>query len=354
MEGHAMPYLRNCWYLAAWSDRLEAGKVIARTILDEPVALFRGRDGKIGALEDRCPHRFAPLSAGKVNDVGAVVCGYHGLGFGRDGVCVRNPHGPIPSALKVRSWPVVDLHGIIWIWMGAAEACDQKLIPDFSWFERAPSTAKSHDEILSGGGGYDLYVDNIMDLSHTDYLHADTLGGGGVAFSKPDITTTDSWIEVVWQSRDAHPPAMYPRMIPNLPELVDLTLRVRWFPASIMRLDGEVRHKNMSGDDCHRAIAAHIFTPESEGTTHYFYAIARNFAEEDEACNSMIAEARSRIFRTEDKPMIERVHARMEGRDFWEMKPLLLRIDIGAVHVRRRLKKLIEDEAGRRLVLAAT
>src|SRR3546814_4688204 len=77
-----------------------------------------------------------------------------------------------------------------------------------------------------------LYVDNIMDLSHTDHLHADTLGGGGVVFNKPKVTSTDEWIEVAWQSRSTRPPAFYPRMIPNLPELVDLTLRVRWFAAS--------------------------------------------------------------------------------------------------------------------------
>src|SRR3546814_9408915 len=70
-----------------------------------------------------------------------------------------------------------------------------------------------------------------MDLSHTDHLHADTLGGGGVVFNKPKVTSTDEWIEVAWQSRSTRPPAFYPRMIPNLPELVALTLRVRWFAA---------------------------------------------------------------------------------------------------------------------------
>src|SRR3546814_1793807 len=83
-----------------------------------------------------------------------------------------------------------------------------------------------------------------MDLSHTDHLHADTLGGGGVVFNKPKVTSTDEWIEVAWQSRSTRPPAFYPRMIPNLPELVDLTLRVRWFAASAMRLDAEVRHRS--------------------------------------------------------------------------------------------------------------
>lgn len=341
-----MAYLRDCWYMAGWSDGLGPGEVVGRVLLDEPVALFRGPDGRVGAVADRCPHRFAPLSAGKVGADGLLVCGYHGLGFDRSGACAANPHGAVLRGAKVASWPVEERHGIIWIWMGDVERCDADLIPDFAWLEAAPATARSHGEILSGGGGYELYVDNIMDLSHTDYLHADTLGGGGVVFNKPRVTTADQWIEIAWHSNNTQPPAFYPRMIPTLPDLVDLTLRVRWFPASAMRLDSEIRHAGMEGD-CHRAIAAHIFTPERKDSTHYFYAMTRNYAEDDEGLNRMIAEARSRIFRTEDKPMIERVHAAMQGQDFWELKPLLLRIDEGGVQVRRRLQKLIDDEARR-------
>ncbi|KKC27175.1 aromatic ring-hydroxylating dioxygenase subunit alpha [Sphingomonas sp. SRS2] len=339
-----MSYLRNCWYMASWSDGVGLGEVIGRTILDEAVALFRDPSGGIGAVEDRCPHRFAPLSAGKVNAEGIVVCGYHGLGFDRTGACVANPHGTVLRGAKVRSWPVVERHGIIWIWMGEAERCDPASIPDFAWLDSAPASARSHGEILSGGGGYDLYVDNIMDLSHTDYLHAETLGKGGVVFNKPNVTTTDEWVEVSWESRNARPPAFYPRMIPNLPELVDLTLRVRWIPAAAMRLDAEIRHDGKQGDDCHRASAAHIFTPETKDSTHYYFALVRNFAEEDAALNQMIADTRKRIFQTEDKPMIEKVHAAMRGRGFWELKPLLLRIDEGGVQVRRVMKKLVENE----------
>ena len=338
-----MPYLRDCWYMAAWSAGLGVGDVMARTILDESVALFRDLEGRVGAVADRCPHRFAPLSAGKV--VGNVlVCGYHGLGFDRVGTCAANPYGPLLRNAAVQSWPVEERHGVLWIWMGDSTLCDPSLIPNLAWLEEAPASAKSCGEILSGGGGYGLYVDNIMDLSHTDYLHSDTLGQGGVVFNKPKVELSENWIEVAWRSENARPPAFYPRMIQDLPELVDLTLRVRWYPASVMRLDSEISHDGMASADCHRAIAAHIFTPETEDRTHYFYAIARNYAVLDEALNQMIAEARAHIFQTEDKPMIEKVHAAMRGRDFWQLKPLLLRIDEGGVQVRRRLQKMIADE----------
>src|SRR3546814_11583191 len=124
-----------------------------------------------------------------------------------------------------------------------------------------------------------------MDLSHTDHLHADTLGGGGVVFNKPKVTSTDEWIEVAWQSRSTRPPAFYPRMIPNLPELVDLTLRVSWFAASAMRLDASVRHEGKAGADCHRGTTAPIFSPASEDSTPSFYAMTRNSAAVDTSAN---------------------------------------------------------------------
>ena len=76
-----MTYLRNTWYLAAWDRELPPRELLARTLLDERVVLFRDASGTARALQDRCPHRFAPLSRGRVCD-GQIECGYHGLRFG--------------------------------------------------------------------------------------------------------------------------------------------------------------------------------------------------------------------------------------------------------------------------------
>ena len=95
-------YLRNSWYQAAWASELSDGP-LARTLLDEPIVFFRTGAG-IAALQDRCPHRFAPLSAGRFQG-GTVRCGYHGLTFDGSGRCVHNPYGPITEPMKVRSYP---------------------------------------------------------------------------------------------------------------------------------------------------------------------------------------------------------------------------------------------------------
>jgi len=100
-------YLRNAWYVAAWSDNLADGQLLSRTILKEPIVLFRKSDGNVGALQDRCPHRFAPLHMGKIVGGDRVQCPYHGLEFDSSGACVLNPHGtkiflPAPACAAIR------------------------------------------------------------------------------------------------------------------------------------------------------------------------------------------------------------------------------------------------------------
>ncbi len=116
-----MTFIRNAWYLAAWSDEV-TNAPLSRMILGEPVALFRARDGAIAALRDACPHRAVPLSLGTIiND--HIRCPYHGLEFDREGICRLNPHidGP-PDRLKTRCFPIAEKHGGLWLWMGDAAA----------------------------------------------------------------------------------------------------------------------------------------------------------------------------------------------------------------------------------------
>lgn len=92
-----MSFIRNQWYGAIWSQDLGDGPV-ARRILDKPIVLFRTGDGTVAALDDVCPHRFVPLSLGKVVRGNHIQCAYHGPEFDSSGACTHNPHtnGRIP------------------------------------------------------------------------------------------------------------------------------------------------------------------------------------------------------------------------------------------------------------------
>ena len=130
------PAPRNIWWMAMWSQDLTPGQMLSRRIMDEPLVFYRLQDGTPAALSDRCAHRWAPLSKGKVRADDSLQCPYHGLEFDQHGVCVRNPHPnyKIPATMRVRSYPLVEKHSAVWIWMGTA-APDPSLIPDFGWLD---------------------------------------------------------------------------------------------------------------------------------------------------------------------------------------------------------------------------
>ena len=95
-------WVKNAWYVAAWTHEIAPGRIHARTIIDQPVVLYATSDGTIVALEDRCPHRFAPLSLGRLEG-DHLRCMYHGLKFAPDGSCVEIPgQKMIPAGACVR------------------------------------------------------------------------------------------------------------------------------------------------------------------------------------------------------------------------------------------------------------
>jgi len=342
-----MTYLRNCWYLAAWADEVENEGLLARRLLDEPVVLFRDDQGGLGALQDRCPHRFAPLSKGKVSK-GAITCGYHGLAFGRDGRCVLNPHGAVLRGTAVKYYPVAEAHRGIWIWMGDPAAADPNLLPDLSFLEAAPETAFSKG-YLHGEGNYLLYVDNILDLTHVDYLHPTTLGSGAFTRTRAQVTETDDHVAIRRDCLNETPSALMRAIRGISPDdRVDYWNTVEWFAPAVMTLRGgnvpagEPRDGPLNNMN---TMNLHVMTPETSRTTHYFFASTRDFAVEDAAFNQQFAETRNRIFSTEDEPMIRAQQERMGDQDFWDLRPRLLRIDEGSVRVRRKLARMIAAES---------
>ena len=121
-------YLRDCWYVAARSEDIER-KLSPVRIMGERIVLFRGERGEPIALEDACPHRKLPLSRGTIEG-STVVCGYHGLTFDCTGACVIAPTqlDTPPRRAAVRSYPVEDRWGFLWIWMGDPERADRDAI----------------------------------------------------------------------------------------------------------------------------------------------------------------------------------------------------------------------------------
>lgn len=167
-------WVQDAWYVAAWTHEIEAGRIHARTIIDQPLALYRTGDGAIVAFEDRCCHRFAPLSLGRLEG-DDLRCMYHGLKFAPDGRCIEIPGQKlIPQSACVRRYPVEVVGSWVWIWMGDAAAADPASIPtSLALDDPAYRLMASH---LDYAAHYLLIDDNLLDLSHLSFAHEKTLG----------------------------------------------------------------------------------------------------------------------------------------------------------------------------------
>ncbi|HSV79047.1 MAG TPA: aromatic ring-hydroxylating dioxygenase subunit alpha [Ramlibacter sp.] len=338
-----MAYLRNCWYVAAMQDELPAGELLARTFLEEPVVLFRDAMGSARALHDRCAHRFAPLSEGTLCDGGAAVqCRYHGLRFDGQGACVHNPQGPVPKAAVVRRYPVREQGGLVWIWVGEA-APDESSIPDYGAVTAAPEHATIRG-YMPTACHYELFVDNILDLSHVDFLHPTTLGSGALSRTRPEVSDPGPRsVRIAWLSSGDAAPAAFDAHLREQGRPTDQWTEVMWTAPSTMllragaTLQGEPREAGVATHNLHLA------TPETAATTHYWYWSTRDFAVAAEA-NAFIRPIIEGVFANEDKPMLEMQQRRIGSNDFWSLKPVLLPADAGAARVRRKLRALIDAE----------
>ena len=171
-----MSYVRNAWYVGAWSHEVEPRKPLALTILGAPITLYRGESGRLVALEDRCVHRLAPLSLGRCEG-DRLRCMYHGLLYDPDGAVVEIPgQDQIPPRARVRSYPVVERHSWLWIWMGSAEEADEALIPTAVGLDD-PDYILGHGQ-LDYAAEARLINDNLLDFSHLTFVHAESFQSG--------------------------------------------------------------------------------------------------------------------------------------------------------------------------------
>ncbi|MEI7873445.1 MAG: Rieske 2Fe-2S domain-containing protein [Alphaproteobacteria bacterium] len=167
-------WVNNAWYVAGWSHDLAAGRIEARLVIEQPLALYRKADGEVVVLEDRCCHRFAPLSMGRLEQ-DDLRCMYHGLKFAPDGRCVEIPGQKlIPQSAFVRRYPAVERGGWIWVWMGNAALADPASIPDSVRLDDPAYCMQSGQ--MDYAAHYLLIDDNLLDLSHLSFAHEKTLG----------------------------------------------------------------------------------------------------------------------------------------------------------------------------------
>ncbi len=173
-------FVRDIWYFAALSAAVKPGSLQRLEIMDEPVLLGRDRAGGVFALRDICPHRAAPLSAGRLqtepNGAEAVECPYHGWRFATDGACVAVPSLAEGQDLdigriRVRRYPVAESQGLVWIWMPSDPRGEGEPDQPPPRFDGAVGGAPRLVDRMEFAAHIDHAVVGLMDPAHGPYVH---------------------------------------------------------------------------------------------------------------------------------------------------------------------------------------
>ena len=295
----ASRFVRNAWYIAAWADDVTQSAPLGRTLLNEPVVLWRTADGIPVALEDRCCHRHVPLSLGRITGP-TLQCGYHGLEFDAAGQCVRIPgQERMPPGAHVQAFPAVERHRWIWLWMGDPERADPALIPDYHWLDSPNWTAPVGEFHLKAH--YQLLVDNLLDFSHLQFVHRRTIGTDAIADIPSATERRGDGLEITRWIMDSPPPPLFDRAYGSFGGNVDRWMNCSYTVPSSVAFDiGCARAgTGAPAGDRSQGIeirSLHGITPETDRTTLYFWGYARNFRLEDDALTELLAGGASTTF----------------------------------------------------------
>ncbi len=336
-------FVRNCWYVVAWDHEIPADGLFHRTVLGEPLLLYRTADGAIVALEDRCCHRHAPLSHGR-KEGDCVRCGYHGLKFDARGICIEVPGMEnVPPKTRVRSYPLVVRNRWVFVWMGDPARADPALLPD--------NFSCDHPEWrhIPGYLHYDtpylLICDNLLDFSHLSYVHEKTLGGStAIAQTRPQIERIPNGLRVTRKVDDVPPPAYWASARDCGGGKVD-----RWFiydfvlPGTLLMHSGG-RPTGDEDGDMRRAVQLHscqTLTPETETTTHYFFQQSHRADLGDDALTRTIYDGLIVAFH-EDRDMITAQARNLARGAAAPMQPLAM--DAALLQFRRLVDQALAAE----------
>jgi vanillate O-demethylase monooxygenase subunit len=336
----------NTWYVAAWDHELAGGKLLARTLLDKPVLLYRGDSGRMVALDNRCCHRGAKLSNGR-REGDDVRCMYHGLKFDPGGKCIQIPgQDNIPKNLGVKSYPVLERDRLVWIWMGEPSLADPAKILDFPYL-RDPAW-RGRPDYMHYKANYLLIVDNLSDFAHLAFVHTKTLGGSEeYAYkSKPTaIERLEDGFRVERWHLDADAPPFHTKVVPQAGKVDRRNIARMYVPGNFFMetlfspAGACAREGNLGGAKQYRN--CQFFTPETRRSTHFFWDYLHDYELDNPAIASSLRDSMVEGF-MEDKFIIEGQQEVLDADPDFRMNAIVA--DAPLAHFRRILGKRIEQE----------
>lgn len=347
MAGRTTPLIFNEWYCAGFGVEFTAA-LFKRKILGRDLVFYRTSEGNVTALEDRCPHRSFPLSSGRlVND--QIVCGYHGFCYDQRGDCVQVPSQERPPKVGIRHYPVREIGRIVWIWMGEPSLAESSPPPVQPWMVDAGW--ESSTGYLHLPANYVGLHENLLDLTHIEYLHAQTLGMNSPGFAAAPFKVLLDGGRIAIERRVE--PTGLPPVFATTTGLGGIQTAARvsrtdYLSPALEQLSASYFDGSLpeSGRREYRVRTAHLMTPETLTTTHYFIDHAWNWGHGNAELRQMMHEGLFAAF-LEDVQGLSLVEANLASREndpeFFEIS---VAADGAAVAMRRHLLARSAQEHG--------
>lgn len=343
LAGRDTPFVFECWYVAGYAWEFTR-TLLARMLLGRPLVFFRSQEGDPVALSDRCVHRSFPLSKSTL-DGDTIVCGYHGLRYDAQGDCVEAPalRGECPRGIGVRSYPLRQQGPLVWIWMG--EGKPDEALPLGDWVGSSDWPASQQYYHLEAS--YIALHENLLDLTHLSFLHADSFG-------TPDYATAPYEIRIDDQggkfglTRSVIPtrlPPVWGEPTGLMGRDAARVTRSEFLGPSAHVVTGQFYGLDQPEAECPdtRIATAHLPTPETRTTTHYFIHHGRNFAQDDGAVTDFMQEQLTIAF-TEDVEGLREVEKLIAATDDDDRYEISLASDRPGLAMRRWLLKAAQRE----------
>lgn len=277
-----------------------------------------------------------------------LQCGYHGLRFDGAGTCVEAPHDDDSQKARafVKGYAAVERDKLIWLWLGEAAEADPELIPEFGFFsdEATYTCCQGYSYIK---GNYQLISDNLLDLSHIHYLHPGIHEGSNFEDFTNKVKRAGDTVWSMLHRHHYHVDAAKRPLFGMEGDAEDEGQgHARWDAPGVLFVDTAFWDHGKCYGEGWNTPNAHLITPETETTSHYFWGSGRNFARDVEAFTTMTAATMKNVFETQDGPMVEAQQRDMgDSTDFLEHKPIILKADAAGVLARRIMKQKLRAEA---------
>ena len=342
-----LPLCYRHWYVAGFSSEFGRDPV-GKTLLEKSVVFYRTEAGDLVALQNRCLHRSYPLSESTLKGDN-IVCGYHGIEDSPAGEIVDIPCQKQCPKKKLKKYPVKEIGQLVLIWMDAEEDADQSKIPDLTPLQNGDCLSVRGYKFIKGN--YLMMQENLNDLTHFTFLHANTFGSdealqefGALPIEYEERNGITGCYRIDERQR-----LVKAQLGPEREEIVgDRHLRnvnggVSYSPGIWL---GEnfthVADPQEGHPGTYRIHVYHFMTPEKHNTCHYWYSLVMEHVPYDEAAAEAIGELAGNAFE-EDLIAVELMQKLLDD-DRSEYKDMNINGDKSGVLFRRKMFEWVQEE----------